>query len=517
MRVHPAASGFLRLKHLAKFFALTSFISLTPGAWCAQQAGGVQASGPKVKMVRSVAGSKGDSRGNSFVMADPRTTFYVPDDKQVIVYFEWDAAVGTHHCEGTLRGPNGQLAVMSSFDYPATQTKFGGFWTFPLTENTPAGVWTFESHVDGESAGTLSFEIVSARKPATTGNEEALPTAAQIYARAQAATVRIEKLDAKGQSFGGGSGFFLGDDLLITAFRVIDAAHTLRLTLPDGTRRQSTQVAAWNRRQDWVILQIDGGKTSKLTRAPAENATIGDHCYWLDTKTDGGRVISDGQIVGKDSHPGWGDRISLSGLFNSEAIGGPVFNDRGEVLGLLGGTLPESLVPSVAADAQRYSSDGMIFSATGSVIPISLVPLNSKSAPGSLESLWTSGQFTPPVTASRQVMFGMVTRGKPEKKDRTIINKEMNLNLARQDETATVIVSFQGGGGAWRGGVQLQITDADNHSVVTGPPVKLSLGKGEVQERSWTFTLGSMRPGVYRADALIGDEVAWRRYFRIRD
>lgn len=516
MRAYPAASRPVRFKQIAKMFAIVVFLSLTPGTACAQQAGGVQATGPKVRMVRSVAGSKGDSHGSSFVMADPRTTFYVPDDKQVIVYFEWDAAAGTHHCEGTLRGPNGQLAVMSSFDYPATQTKFGGFWTFPLTENTPAGVWTFESHVDGESAGSLSFEIVSAKKPATAGNEETLPTAAQIYARAQASAVRIEKLDAKGQSFGTGSGFFLGDDQLITSFRVIDAAHTLRLTLSDGSRRQATEVAGWDRRQDWVILKIDGGKISKLTRAPADNATIGDHCYWLDTKTDGGHVISDGQIVGKDSHQGWGDRISLSGLFNPESTGGPVFNDRGEVLGLLGGALPESFVLPIAGDSQRYVSGGGIFTATGSVVPIALVGSNKKADSNSLESMWAGGQFTAPVTAGRQVMFGMVTLGKPQKKGKAIIDKEMDVNFTRQDESATVIVSFQGNG-AWKGGVKLQITDADNHSVVTGPAVKVSLAKGEIQERSWSFALGPMRPGVYRADALIGDEVAWRQYFRIRD
>ncbi len=110
-----------------------------------QQAGGVAASGPRVKMVRSVAGTKGDQRGGSFVMTDPRTTFFVPEDRQVIVYFEWEAPRGTHHCEGTLRGPNGQLSVMSSFDYPATQTRFGGFWTIPLLENTTAGMWIFDS------------------------------------------------------------------------------------------------------------------------------------------------------------------------------------------------------------------------------------------------------------------------------------------------------------------------------------------------------------------------------------
>src|SRR5882672_32218 len=98
----------------------------------AQQAGGVPASGPRVKMVRSVACTKGEPRGAAFVMSDPRTTLFVPDDRQVIIYFEWAAPRGTHHCEGTLRGPPGRLAVMSSFDYPATEPRFGGFWTVPL-------------------------------------------------------------------------------------------------------------------------------------------------------------------------------------------------------------------------------------------------------------------------------------------------------------------------------------------------------------------------------------------------
>src|SRR5580700_928449 len=164
-----------------------------------QQAGGVPASGPSVKMVRSVAGTRGAQRGGSFVMADPRTTFFVPDDRQVIVYFEWEGPRGTHHCEGTVRGPNGQLAVMSSFDYPATQTRFGGFWTMPLLESTSAGAWTFESRVDGEFAGELHFQIISATRPANEAKAETPPTPAEIYNRAMAATALIEKLDEKGQ------------------------------------------------------------------------------------------------------------------------------------------------------------------------------------------------------------------------------------------------------------------------------------------------------------------------------
>ena len=516
MRQPPTDQDFLRAKCAAKTVALICVISLTAAATLsAMQAGGVQASGPRTKLVRSVAGSKGASQGSSFIMADPRTTFYVPDDRQVIVYFEWEAPRGTHHCEGTLRGPNGQLAVMSSFDYPATELKFGGYWTFPLFENTSPGLWTFESRVDGEFSGSLNFEIVSAKKPPVVASADVAPTPADIYARISAATVLIEKLDPKGRPFDTGTGFFLSDGMLVTSFQTIDAAHTLRITLPDGSQRQSTEIVAWNRRQDWIILKVDGGKSGKLKRTDDKSVTIGDHCYWLDTKTDGGRVISDGQIVGKESHEGWGDRLSLSGLFNSVSTGGPVLNDRGEVVGLLGGTLPGSFIRQLTRDPQSYSAGGRIFTTTGTAVPIVLVNSSTSDNPTTLQALWATGQFTGPVTASDHVSFGMITQGKPQKKGKALLSREMNLEFTRQDQ-ATIIVAFQGID-SWKSTEQLRVYDVDNHVLVTGPSVKISLGRGETQERAWSFPLAPMRPGVYRADALVGEEVAWREYFRIRD
>jgi S1-C subfamily serine protease len=460
-------------------------------------------------MVRSVAGTKGETRGVNYVILDPRTTFYMPDDRQVIVYFEWEASKGTHHCEGSLKGPNGQLAVMSSFDYPATQTKFGGFWTIPLLENTTAGIWTFESRVDGESAGELRFEIVSAKRPADAVKEEPFPSPAQIYASAVAASASIEKLDSRGQLIGGGSGFFLDDGLLVTTFRVIDGAHTLRIRLSDGSHLQSGEVVGWNRRQDWAILRLTAANSAKLRKADSASVTVGDHCYWLDTKTDGGRVISDGQIVGKEPHEGWGERYSISGLFNSSAMGGPVLSERGEVLGLLGGALPESLVRSV------YSSGATTFTMTGSVVPVGLIRSDVSAGQTPLQTLLASGQFTAPVTAECRVSFGMITQGKPQK-GKGPRSRELKVDFTHQDEIATIVIAFQGIE-SWKDTVQLRIHDADNHILSNGDPVKLNLRSGETQERIWSFPLAPMHSGVYRADVLVGDAVAWREYFRIRE
>lgn len=385
----------------------------------------------------------------------------------------------------------------------------------PLLENSPAGLWTFESRVDGESAGELRFEIVSAKRPADAAKEEAPPTPAEIYSHAVAATALIEKLDEKGQPIGAGSGFLTADGSLFTAFRVIDGAHTLRIQFADGTRIQTDSVAGWNRRQDWVILKVNAGKNSVLQAADSKSWSIGDHCYWLDTKTDGGRVISDGQIVGKESREGWGQRISISNTFNTAATGGPLLNERGEVLGMLGGALPESLVPQVMRDASAYAAGGTTYTIAASAIPISLLVPPPNLTPATLQTLWTNGQFTAPVTASRNVMFGMLTEGKPTK-GRAPFIKEMKNDFTRHDDLATAYVSLQSMD-TLKSTVQMRMYDADNRVISSGEPVKITLRRGETQDRYWSFAIGPLNPAIYRVDVLVGESVAWRTYFRVRE
>lgn len=53
-----------------------------------QAAGGVPAGGQQFRLVRSVSGSKGSQQGGRFVIEDPRSVFYLPEDTKIIVYFE---------------------------------------------------------------------------------------------------------------------------------------------------------------------------------------------------------------------------------------------------------------------------------------------------------------------------------------------------------------------------------------------------------------------------------------------
>ena len=91
----------------------------------------------------------------------------------------------------------------------------------------------------------------------------------------------------------------------------------------------------------------------------------------------------------------------------------------------------------------------------------------------------------------------------------------MTVDFTPRDGSATVVVAFQGIE-AWKSTAQLRIYDVDNHLLNQGEPVKISLRSGETQERAWNFSLVP-KQGIYRADVLVGEEVAWREYFRISE
>jgi hypothetical protein len=109
----------------------------------------------------------------------------------------------------------------------------------------------------------------------------------------------------------------------------------------------------------------------------------------------------------------------------------------------------------------------------------------------------------------------MLTQGKPTK-GRAPFIKEMKSDFTRQDDAATVYVALQSND-TLKTTVLIRMYDADNRVVSSGEPVKITLRRGETQDRYWSFSVGVLNPGIYRADVLLGESVAWRTYFRLRE
>lgn len=513
----PSSKRLNFLVSLAQVAGFGSLLFLPGVATLAQQAGGVAPSSPQVHLVRSVVGAKGEQLNGSFVITEPRSVFYVPDDREVVVYFVWEGVKGTHHCEGSVRGPGGQFATMSSFDYVATQPRFAGFWKVPLSESSPSGNWIFESRVDGEVAGQVSFQIVATTKPSDLPKEPLLPTPANVYSKTTSASVDVEKLDSQGHLLRHSSGFFIKDGIVVTSFRSIDGATALRLRLPSGKELSSPQIVGWNRRQDWVLLSTDLKNNPSIKLAEGKTWNIGDHCYWLNVKTDGGRVLSDGQIVGLKSPASWGDRIDISGIYDSAALGGPLLNDQGEVIGILGGALPDSFLNSYASQSQTDGSEIMFASVGGIAIAVNLLPRTIPDSTFNLQDLWSKGQMIPPVTNSKFVLFGMLTQGE-EAASKKPLPGERNLKLSyqRSDVSVSALIHFANTE-SFKCTATIKLYDVNNQLVASGKPEKINVSHGDHAERSWLLPLANLPVGVYRVDLEMADGVAWRQFFKLSD
>lgn len=482
------------------------------------QAGGVGASEPRFKAIRSISGSKGTAQGGRYIMEDPRTIFYIPQDKQVIVYFDWEGPLGPHKFEALWKNPEGRVAVITDFSYEARDKRFGGFFTLLLGDNVPTGIWTLEARVDGEAAGAHSFQVLAGERPP---GEEVKPARvllapAQIYQRAQAGTVFVESYRSSGEKLNTGSGFVIGEDLIATAFQVIDGASHLQVVFPDGRSERTEQIAAWNRRQDWAIVKATTGAATKLQRAAAESLAVGDRCYSLDTPGDRTRVILDMDIIGKNSYPEAGERLNISHAPGPRSTGAPLLNEYGEVVGVIGGTLlpGSSLVPS-SQIGSYFSFSAMQGGFRGALaVPIHLVSM-SGSRTATLGEMAQGGLLTVPLTGQWNVLSGSLGRTVDKKTGYPNLAGETH-EFSKKDAQFTLLMSWDPKEKR-KGMVTVRFFDLNNRSLGASKPSKIDLKPGDFKQLTWTVPITTLRAGTYRLDVFIDNHPVWRTFFRMTE
>lgn len=481
-----------------------------------QSAGGVNASGPVFHVVRSLSGSKGSVQGGRYIMEDPRTVFYLPQDKSVIVYFEWEGPLGPHKFEGYWKNPDGKIAAISDFSFEAKDKRFGGFWTLTLSDTMQTGLWTLEARVDGEITGTHAFQIIAKEKPADTSATPRELSSAEIYRFAGSATAFIDRLDAHGRKFGRGSGFFLGENLLVTAFQSIDGASALQVLLPDGRQIACNTVLGWNRRQDWAVLEVMAPGAPHLARAEKDSGAVGDRAFLLDSPSEGGRTLSDTEIVGVQEQAAAGKRISIAASANSGAVGGPLLDVYGRVVAVLGGTL---LPGSASLQGMRFGYSIEMRNATGFSTKVLGVPIDLVGARppqrASLEQLAKSGQFTLPLTQSGEVMSGVLCKHVDH---RTPFGRAINETneFHRGDTEMYALITWEPKTKR-RAQATYEVYDLDNRRVVQSAPGKLELEPGHIRAIDWKIPVAGLSGGIYRVDVLLDGEPAWRNFFRIAE
>lgn len=473
-------------------------------------AGGVAAAAARFRLVTSVSGTKLHQESSRFAIDDPRTIFYIPDDKEVVVYFSWEGPAGAHHFEGVWKNPAGKPVLISEFDYNPDQTRFGGYFKMLLTEAPAIGTWTVEARIDGESAGAHTFQISAAARPNDALAVRHILTRAEIYNRAAATTVSIENVDQKGARRFVGSGFIIGPGRVLTAFEVIDGATKVRI-LWRGKLAEVNEVQAWNRRQGWAILKISLEYVQSLSPATTPIG-ITDRCFFLDAATENNRVLTETFLIGTQELGAAGQRLNIADPFDLRAVGSPLLNDYGEVIGIVGGSLLAGAFPGDAVYASRNATLGAV-TRGGLAIPISLVTDSAVSVT-TIGQLAATGQFMPALSATQNVLSGTLSRGLNRKADPPRVIEE-RYEFARGDQQLIVFVT-------WlpeekrKGIPALHLFDLDNRLIFENAgKKKITVNTNKLSYTAWEVDVATLRPGIYRVDVLLDTDTVWRTFFRV--
>jgi hypothetical protein len=482
-----------------------------------QTAGPARSSEPTTRTIRSVSGTRGSEQGGRFFIEDPKNVFHLPGDKKVIVYFEWEGRPGSHHFEGQWKNPEGKMVVMSDFKFDTKDRRFGAYWELLLSEGMATGMWALEALVDGQPAGTHTFRIIQAPGSAPAEEVRRPLTPGQIYDRARAGLVKVESMDQSGEVQSVGSGFFIADGALLTAFQVLDGAARLRVTYPGGEEAGLAEVSAYDRWQDWAILPLPARNAAVLAPASKPAWSVGDRMFTLvPSGPEGAHVIRDLNITGVSKHGQAGERISLNEGLPRAAMGAPLLDEFGEVIGFLGGVL----FPGAASAHDRTGgveiTAALRVGSTGTAVPIQMVRTEA-SGRHTFSDLLARGHFVPPLSKEKVVFRGSLSGGIDNRSPGFPQAEKEGFEFSRQPGKIYLLVFWEQDDKRRKAERSFRIYDLENRLLSQSKPGKIDLRRGGVANTVWELSIAKWPVGIYRVDVVLDGAPVWRGFLKVTD
>lgn len=478
-------------------------------------------SGTPFRVLRSVSGAAGHEDNGRFIMDDPRSVFTAGKDAKVIVYFEWEGPLGPHHFEGLWKSPEGKIVLISDFRYEARGPHFSGYWTMLLPDTTASGEWAVEARIDGEAAGFHSFVVTGSPAAAAAAAKPARPmlTTPELYRAATESSVTMESVAADGTLLRKSSGFWISDSLVLTSFEAIDGATSLRVHLGDGSRVTTDHATAWNRWQDWAILSLAGKGKTFLKRGPKTPLNVGDHCVFLEWGPAGAQ-LTDGTISGKSTFPHAGERLLVASGATAQSIGGPLLNDFGEYVGVIGGTIAPGGSPlkmlglindtPLRDDVERIESQAL-------AVPVTLIAEPDVSTPtASFAELSRRGEFLEPVENPHIVGAGSFSSAMQEGGEGPVLPRDYKEVFTSRDPQVAVYIRWDSIS-KQKGSCTIRIYNLDNELLTAEKPLDVTLTPGKYQATAWSMPAKNFSPGIYRVDVIFAGKVVWRDFFRMTE
>jgi S1-C subfamily serine protease len=168
----------------------------------------------------------------------------------------------------------------------------------------------------------------------------AAPAAAQartpreIAANARPSLLVVRALGADGDTVGLGTGFVISPDgMFVTNYHVIEEASKLAVESLDGLRFDRVSLVNADPVHDVAVLKVTGHNMHALRLGQDGLAEIGDRVYVMGNPLGMEGTFSDGLISGLRPVEGV-SMLQISAPISPGSSGGPVMNERGEVIGV---------------------------------------------------------------------------------------------------------------------------------------------------------------------------------------
>ena len=447
-----------------------------------------------VHVLKVSAGPAGVEENGAFRLTEERTTFSRTQDREVIVYFQWDGTAGPHKLVAQWRSPDGGFTSNSVIDYTSRERKFGAYWRLPISPAMPLGTWSIEATVDGQPAGRFTFEITGEAAPPAAPIKRPL-SQQELYERlAKSFVVLASESNRPAQA----AGTAIAPGRVATSVTVLDGIHRVAALNAAGEKQDLSVVIDLNRSVGWAILE--GSANATPLPAAVETPRVGDRCYTMQATEAGARVLLEGQVTGTSTA---GAIVAFAG--GAGVHGAPVVNAFGELLGILGRTaMPD--VRSVRELAGSTIEFGHM-----PMIPLSAIAPRPGSVPAALAAVRARGDLLEPIVGDEHVMSGgfasQIARGP------IVQPQSQRDDFSSKEKEFAVFVTWNPRA-RLKGQTTFHVFDASNQMIATSNPKKIDIRQGDLVMSSLKIPVPK-QPGVYRAELRLDGKPAWRGFVRI--
>ena len=187
-----------------------------------------------------------------------------------------------------------------------------------------------------------------ATKPAgVVSAQKSVISPAELFKKTSPYIVTIKTEDSTG------TGFVAPNGYVYTAHHVIEGKKNIKAVFPDKREIPLGWVVAMNPAQDWVAFH--SLEPSKLTFSTATSQEVGSKVVVIGSPRGLEQTITEGLMSGKRT-VGQTSLLQVSAAVSPGSSGSPLFNDQGDVIGLVSSKLGESEQLTFAVPVSEFGN-----------------------------------------------------------------------------------------------------------------------------------------------------------------